>query len=38
MKVTDNGPQPNAFDLESATKDNANYRTVAGPGSTCRSR
>jgi mannose-6-phosphate isomerase-like protein (cupin superfamily) len=32
MKITDNGPQPNAFDLESATKENSNYRTVAWSG------
>jgi len=32
MKITDNGPQPNAFDLETATKENANYRTVAWTG------
>lgn len=30
--VTDNGPQPNAFDIETATKDNATYRTVAWTG------
>jgi len=32
MKITDNGPQPNAFDLETATKENSNYRTVAWTG------
>jgi len=32
MKITDNGPQPNAFDLETATRENANYRTVAWTG------
>lgn len=32
MKITDNGPQPNAFDLETATKENATYRTVAWTG------
>lgn len=32
MRITDNGPQPNAFDLETATKENANYRTVAWTG------
>jgi mannose-6-phosphate isomerase-like protein (cupin superfamily) len=32
MKITDNGPQPNAFDLETATKANASYRTVAWTG------
>ena len=30
--VQDIGPQPNSFDLETATKDNANYRTVAWSG------
>ncbi len=28
----DNGPKPNAFDIETATKENANYRTVAWTG------
>lgn len=32
MKITDNGPQPNAFDLETATTENSNYRTVAWTG------
>jgi len=32
MKITDNGPQPNAFDLETATTENTNYRTVAWTG------
>jgi mannose-6-phosphate isomerase-like protein (cupin superfamily) len=32
MKITDNGPQPNAFDLETATRENGNYRTVAWTG------
>lgn len=32
MEITDNGPQPNAFDLETATVDNANYRTAAWTG------
>ncbi|MCE1178304.1 MAG: cupin domain-containing protein [Micrococcales bacterium] len=32
MSVTDNGPQPNAFDIESATVDNTAYRTVAWSG------
>jgi len=32
MKITDNGPQPNAFDLEKATKENSSYRTVAWTG------
>ena len=30
--VQDIGPKPNAFDIETATKDNANYRTVAWSG------
>ena len=30
--VKDIGPQPNAFDIESATKDNAHYRSVAWTG------
>ena len=32
MKITDNGPEPNVFDLETATKENQNYRTVAWSG------
>jgi mannose-6-phosphate isomerase-like protein (cupin superfamily) len=32
MKITDNGPEPNAFDIERATKENENYRTVAWSG------
>jgi len=32
MKITDNGPQPNAFDLETATRENGTYRTVAWTG------
>lgn len=32
MKITDNGPQPNAFDIETATTQNSNYRTVAWTG------
>jgi len=32
MEITDNGPQPNAFDLEAATRENGNYRTVAWTG------
>lgn len=32
MKITDNGPQPNAFDIETATIQNATYRTVAWTG------
>ncbi|WP_151524200.1 cupin domain-containing protein [Serinicoccus kebangsaanensis] len=30
--VTDNGPQPNAFDIESETRANDTYRTVAWTG------
>lgn len=32
MTITDNGPNPNAFDIEAATIDNQNYRTVAWTG------
>jgi mannose-6-phosphate isomerase-like protein (cupin superfamily) len=32
MKITDNGPEPNVFDIEKATVENANYRTVAWTG------
>lgn len=32
MTVKDLGPQPQAFDLEQATRDNGNYRTVAWSG------
>jgi mannose-6-phosphate isomerase-like protein (cupin superfamily) len=32
MKITDNGPEPNVFDIETATRENANYRTVAWSG------
>lgn len=32
MTVNDNGPRPNTFDIESATRQNANYRTVAWTG------
>lgn len=32
MAITDNGPHPNAFDIESATRQNQNYRTVAWTG------
>ena len=32
MNITDNGPNPNAFDLETATKENGDYRTVAWSG------
>ena len=31
-RIKDIGPKPQAFDLESATKDNANYRSVAWSG------
>jgi mannose-6-phosphate isomerase-like protein (cupin superfamily) len=32
MQVTDNGPRPNAFDIERATVENDAYRTVAWTG------
>src|SRR4051794_21645254 len=32
MDITDVGPQPTSFDLERATRENANYRTVAWSG------
>lgn len=32
MKIIDNGPNPNVFDIEKATVDNTNYRTVAWSG------
>lgn len=32
MEIIDNGPEPNAFDIEQATVENANYRTVAWSG------
>ena len=32
MKITDNGPEPNVFDIEKATVENSNYRTVAWTG------
>lgn len=32
MPTIDNGPNPNAFDLETATRQNENYRTVAWTG------
>ena len=32
MQISDNGPRPNAFDIETATRDNENYRTVAWTG------
>lgn len=32
MEIIDNGPQPNAFDIETATTSNDTYRTVAWTG------
>jgi mannose-6-phosphate isomerase-like protein (cupin superfamily) len=32
MTLTDNGPGPNAFNIEAATRDNDNYRIVAWTG------
>ncbi|XVX20101.1 cupin domain-containing protein [Actinomycetota bacterium] len=32
MQVNDNGPKPNAFDIETATVENTTYRTVAWSG------
>ncbi len=32
VTVTDNGPKPNAFDIETETVENANYRSVAWTG------
>ena len=32
MQIIDNGPQPNTFDIESATVENTTYRTVAWTG------
>ena len=32
MDIIDNGPNPNAFDIEGATVENENYRTVAWTG------
>lgn len=32
MDIIDNGPQRNAFDIETATRENTNYRTVAWSG------
>ena len=32
MSVKDDGPQPNAFDIETATKENTVYRSVAWTG------
>src|SRR5688572_32763343 len=32
MTIQDNGPDPNAFDIETATRENGTYRTVAWTG------
>ncbi|CAM2911969.1 cupin domain-containing protein [Corynebacterium jeikeium] len=32
MKIVDNGPEANVFDLETATRENTNYRTTAWTG------
>lgn len=32
MDIVDNGPEPNTFDIETATKENTNYRTTAWTG------
>ncbi len=32
MVINDNGPRPNAFDIETATRQNESYRTVAWTG------
>ncbi|MCR2809432.1 MULTISPECIES: cupin domain-containing protein [unclassified Microbacterium] len=32
MHIEDNGPNPNAFDIETATRENSTYRTVAWTG------
>jgi mannose-6-phosphate isomerase-like protein (cupin superfamily) len=32
MEITDNGPQPNAFDIETATTENTYYRVAAWSG------
>lgn len=32
MQITDNGPQANSFDIETATCENTTYRTVAWTG------
>lgn len=32
MKIDDNGPDPKAFDIETATRENDTYRTVAWSG------
>ena len=37
MTIADIGPRPQAFNLESETLENPNYRTVAWSGTTCRS-
>ena len=28
MKIVDNGPEANVFDIETATRENTNYRTT----------
>lgn len=32
MDITDNGPEPNLFDIDAAVRENGNYRTVAWSG------
>jgi mannose-6-phosphate isomerase-like protein (cupin superfamily) len=32
MQTSDNGPRPNAFDIETATRENSTYRTVVWTG------
>ncbi len=32
MNIIDNGPRPNAFNIETATRENENYRTAAWTG------
>jgi mannose-6-phosphate isomerase-like protein (cupin superfamily) len=32
VQIKDNGPHPNAFDIETATRENSTYRTVAWTG------
>ena len=32
MSISDIGPRPNSFDIETATRENANYRSVAWTG------
>jgi mannose-6-phosphate isomerase-like protein (cupin superfamily) len=32
VDISDNGPNPNAFDIETATRENSTYRTVAWTG------